>query len=100
MAATRKSSVAAEVEAQREAARRYPKTLARRFEGEVESENVRRGLTRTTAGADDFEGTPGERAIFQLLHVIRTEQIALREELERLRAVVDPRGTSASPSRD
>jgi hypothetical protein len=87
--ATRKSPVVAHVEAEREAARRYPKTLAERFEGVVESGNVRRGLTRTVAGDDEFEGTPGERAIFELLHVIRTEQIALREELERLRGVVD-----------
>jgi hypothetical protein len=98
--ANRKSTVVAHVEAEREAARRYPKTLAERFEGVVESENVRRGLTRTVVGEGDLEGTPAERAIFELLHVIRTEQIALREELERLRRVVDLRGAGASPPRD
>lgn len=90
MAVTRKSAIAAQVEAEREAARRYPQTLARRFSGDEESGNVRRGLTR--ASDDEAEGTPAERTILEQLRAIRAEQAALREEVERLREALAARG--------
>ncbi|MCO5171001.1 MAG: hypothetical protein M9894_32150 [Planctomycetes bacterium] len=52
----KRSRIQAEVEAQREAAARYPAMLAARFAGDAESQHVRRGLSRTVPTDDELTG--------------------------------------------
>jgi hypothetical protein len=88
MAVKGKSVIAAQVEAERAAARREAEVLARRLRGEDESPFVRRGLTRTT---DDDAAASTERTILEMLHAQRAELAALRAEVEQLREALAAR---------